>query len=215
MCWVIEMSLEYLKIGIKRISEIEVSDISKSGDKEVQNIISKSEEEYKEIYNRRISDKEDELQKIFENELAEYENEMKKRILKEKYNILEDIFVEVKNELNIFKKEKKSNYADVLKKYIVEGISKLKGENFIIIANREDKDIIIKSLDDIKKNYIENIKKELILNVSEDEAENIGGVIIYTNDMKSYYNNTFDAKLEILKRTKWSELLSKLFKEPT
>ncbi|KTW27434.1 hypothetical protein T552_02412 [Pneumocystis carinii B80] len=128
-------------------------------------------------------------------------NKSRLRLLKEKENILNEIFEEVKEVLFKFS-EDEERYQELLKVLILQGFLQLMETNVIVRGRASDHGLISKAIDDTIETF--KSKTNMDLNVTIDKeclpSDGYGGIIIFKADKNILVNNTFVERLELLKK---------------
>lgn len=180
------------------VREEVLKEIEEQVEREIQQILSEAEGTAKKILN----DAEEEANRIRQEEVRKRLSEERrqliharlesKRIVSEaRQEALDRVMEEVENRIKKLVNENRDKYREVMKRLLVEAISSLDGEKFLIHVNERDRDLVKRLISEIKR-----VTKRLVeLHVSERPVEMMGGVIVETADGKQIFNNTLDARL--------------------
>ncbi|EMR10971.1 hypothetical protein PNEG_00574 [Pneumocystis murina B123] len=128
-------------------------------------------------------------------------NTSRLRLLKEKEDILNEVFEEVKGIL--FKlSEDEERYQELLKVLILQGFLQLMETNVIVRGRASDHALIHKVIDDTIETFKNKTHMELNVTIDEEclPSDGYGGIIIFKADKNILVNNTFDERLELLKK---------------
>jgi V/A-type H+-transporting ATPase subunit E len=102
-----------------------------------------------------------------------------------------------------------SEYQEILKSMILEGMDEVGGSEFVVWANPRDQQVVQKVIDQISK------EKGVKLSRSSSRLSNsIGGVAVASGDGYVMFDNTYEARLERLKPALRKQI-AQLFTEDT
>ncbi|MBS7630357.1 hypothetical protein KEJ47_02080 [Candidatus Bathyarchaeota archaeon] len=102
-------------------------------------------------------------------------------------------------------RDTKIRYGEVLKKLLIEAISAIGGEEFIVSVNKRDYAFLKENLADIKEEMKEYVG-DVIIRLDAKTIDAIGGVIIRNPEETKIYYNTLDARLLKARRKTESEV---------
>jgi vacuolar-type H+-ATPase subunit E/Vma4 len=88
-----------------------------------------------------------------------------------------------------------AEYREFLSKLILEGITRIEGNRFIVEANSRDAVTIKKGLRTILERAAKIKNEKIDLQVKSSPTILLGGVIVSNAAMTQYYNNTLDARV--------------------
>jgi vacuolar-type H+-ATPase subunit E/Vma4 len=203
------VSIEALRAEIKKAAEEESKRILLEAEQKVKSIISEAEQRAKSIMEKRVQETIRKLEEKERVELAIARIDGKKKVLDIRSKYLEEVFKEAENRLNKIPIENRELYKKVLSDFIIEGIKNLGGSKFLIKINQRDHEIINDVIGMVKKKLHD---KKVEISVSSESLNDAGGVIIYTEDMRLYYTNTFESRLMKFKSENRSKVLEILLK---
>lgn len=195
--------------GLEAEKELLIQRIIEDAKKEAERIVKEAREKASE----RLEKMKKELREQIQSEVGEYikkaemeseriiksaisESRIRKTslVVEEKNKLLNEIFNEAFAEL---KKRVSENYEDVLKSLIVEGISTLGlSEAEILLPEDFDGNLNVR---DIEEDIREQSGKNVKLTLSADRIKNTG-ILIRSKDGKIALDNTFEGRLQRLKR---------------
>jgi len=204
------LSLEKLKQEILEDAEKTIKKILSNAEKEASKILAEAEKNAELIKNQR---REEVVKAMREKEravLSMAKIDGKKLLFSTQEELFEQVFKEAKNRLSKVKRD--SKYLKILIDYIKDGIKELESNNIILILNKKDKAFVKKYLNKI----VSEIKKDnanITLELSEESADIMGGVILQTSDGSKIYNNSFDARLNNVMDNYRNEIMNILFGE--
>ena len=205
------MSIETLKSDIRKMAGEKTKSIIDNANKEGKKILSEAEEKTKQIIDHRIQEINRKLAEREKIELAIARIEGRKRVMDIKSECLNNVFKETENRLKEISEKKQSYYENIIVNYIIEAVDKLEGEIFVIQANKKDSQIIDKIIDVVRKK-LKKSGRNVELKTSPQSIDIIGGVIVYTKDMKQYYVNTFESRLLKVKSESHGKIIEILLK---
>ena len=192
------MSMEDLKSEIYRLAEEEAKRIVDNAKEERKRILSQAEEKTKQVIDKKVQETNRKLVEKERIELALARIEARKKVLNIKFKYLDDVFKETENRLREVSDRKPSSYGDILVNYIVEAVNNLEGKKLLVQVNKRDQQIIDDVIDMAKKS-LKKSGKNVELKTAPLPIDTTGGVIVYTEDMKQYYVNTFESRLAKIK----------------
>ncbi|MGQ9780728.1 MAG: V-type ATP synthase subunit E [Nitrososphaeria archaeon] len=186
--------MEEFRSQLRRLAEEEAKRIIDDAEEESKRILKKADDEVKRAMERRLQETRIKLAEKERIELASARIEARRRVLSVKSKYLDQVFKEAENRLKEIPTQEPSIYQKVLVNYIMEALENLEGKEFMIQMNRQDQPLANKTLylaEDALKKSGKNVK----LKISPVPMDASGGVIVYTEDMRQYYVNTFESKL--------------------
>jgi vacuolar-type H+-ATPase subunit E/Vma4 len=192
------MSIESLKIEIRKKAEEESKHLIDTANEEGAGIINQAEEEAKRIIENKIKENDKKLTEKEKIELSLARIEGRRKILNVKSKYIADVFEEVEKRLRELPEKNPTRYRDALINYAVEAINNLDGEELFMKVNHNDQKIVNELTEKIK-NESKKSNEIVRLQISHEPINTIGGVIIYTEDKKQYYVNTFESRLTKIK----------------
>ncbi|MFQ5710498.1 MAG: V-type ATP synthase subunit E [Candidatus Geothermarchaeales archaeon] len=207
------MSLEGLKVGMRRATDESVNKISQEAQEEAKRIIAEAKKKAEAIREEKMRAKRAELEAEERAELAMTRMEWRRKILEVKAECLNQVFEEAEKRLrDVIKAEGKPKYNEILLDLAVEGAVKMRGKRFIILSNARDRETLRDGLKRIKKRVGEIKGEEVDIELGEEELKSMGGVMVYTSDMRQYYNNTLEARLLKSRERLKGEVFEMLFR---
>lgn len=204
------MSLEKLKQEILEEAESVIKEILEKADKEVERILTEAKRNAELIKQQRKDEILKELKEKERSALSMAKIDGRKLLLTTQEEIFEKVSDEVKNKLSKVRRDKR--YLQLLIKYIKEGIRELGTNKVILGLNNKDKQFIKKYMDQITKE-IERESGNVELIIGKDDFDIMGGVILYTVDGSKIFNNSFEARLNIVMDRYRNEIMNILFGE--
>jgi len=131
-------------------------------------------------------------------------------ILSEKERLINEVLDKVKSSLEALIYSKK--YVSILESMIVDAGTALGGGKLRVRLNRRDRTLPLK-FDVLARIIAEKIGKPTILELSEEEAEFIGGVVLETSDGRIMVESTFEAILQHRERQMRTKIAKILFED--
>jgi len=130
-------------------------------------------------------------------------NKTRLKVLGARQELLDSIFESAQQKLSDGAKDK-AKYQKTLKGLILEGFYALNEPQLQIRARKQDYDLVKKAITEAEQEYKKELGKEVKGTIHEEHplAEGLtGGVVIIGGDGKIDINNTFEARLELLKES--------------
>lgn len=202
------MSIEALRLEIRKAAEEEAKRILEDAEQKAKSILNDAEQKTKSIIEKKIQETMKKLEEREKVELAIARIDGRKKVLDIKSKYLEAVLKEAENRLNKLPLENPELYKNVLSNFIIEGIKNLEGTKFVIKITQRDRSIINDVISTVKSKFKENIE----ITVSPEPLNASGGVVVYTEDMKLYYINTFESRLMKFKSENRGQILDILLK---
>lgn len=185
---------ELLISEIKKQSRKEIEEINKQAEKERDDIIRKARKEAEKIKSELMGQAEQKCEDIKKKILSGVHLEIKKKNLENQDKLIYWFNTEIRKKLDEFRNT--DQYKEILKEWIIEGVTVINYENFIITVGEVEKKFINKKylqrvVDDIKDQQ----SKDLNCRIS-DEVLDEGGVIISDLEEKIRFDNSFSARMQ-------------------
>ncbi|QSL66581.1 hypothetical protein MERGE_000963 [Pneumocystis wakefieldiae] len=160
-------------------------------------IVSKETAKIDEFYKQKIKNSSI-AQQILKSNIV---NTSRLRLLKEKEIILNQVFQEAKEIL--FKlSQDEERYQEILKVLILQGFLQLMETDVIVRGRASDHVLIRKAIDDTIETFKSKTNMELNVTIDDEclPSDGYGGIIIFKTDKNILVNNTFDERLELLRK---------------
>lgn len=128
-------------------------------------------------------------------------NKSRLKVLGARQALLDDIFDAAASKLTAASKDK-GRYAKTLEGLLLEGFYAFNEPVLQVRARKADFDLVEKAIVEAAKEYKKETGSEIKATIDKDEAlpaESAGGVIVIGGNGKIDMNNTFEARLELLK----------------
>jgi V-type H+-transporting ATPase subunit E len=128
-------------------------------------------------------------------------NKTRLKVLGARQELLDQIFEEAQKQLSSGAKDK-GKYQKVLAGLILEGLFAMNEPEVQIRARKADNDVVKKAIADAEKEYKNKVGKEVKATIDEEDPlpeGSTGGVSIVGGSGKIEIDNTFEARLELLK----------------
>jgi len=179
------------------------SKIHEDGDKEIESILEKAKQTVDDIIARANRAGEEAAGKILKEAkekgemarkrlLSSVNLEVKRAKLKAREEIVQTVNERVGKALARYRKS--GDYASVLTGLVLEAVSALEGDSFVVRANREDIDLLESAVFPAVRGAAGG-RAIAKLEAKPFERPTSGGVQVGTPDGKVIYDNTFDARL--------------------
>lgn len=133
--------------------------------------------------------------------------EGRKTLMSAREEVLSSLYDEAKSRLEAIAegRDTKIRYREVLKKLLIEAISAIGGEEFIVSVNKRDYAFLKENLTDVKEEIREHVG-DVIIKLDDKTIDAIGGVIVRNPEETKTYYNTLDARLLKARRKIESEV---------
>ncbi|KAJ9161680.1 ATPase, V1/A1 complex, subunit E [Coniochaeta hoffmannii] len=142
-------------------------------------------------------------------------NKTRLKVLAARQELLDDIFEKAESRLAELSGAKdKKKYAETLKNLVLEGFYALNEPELVVRARKADYDLVRKAIEQASKEYKETLGKEVSATLDEEHpvAEgSAGGVWIVSGSGKIEIDNTFEARLQLLKENALPAVRKTLF----
>jgi V/A-type H+-transporting ATPase subunit E len=187
------MSLQNLKSSIEEIADQKKKALIEEAQKEAKRIIEEANLKAEHIKNETLKTKKQELLSEERSELAIEEVKWKRKILETKARTIEKIFMESENRFSQVVKGPK--YRRFLEDAIVEAAKNIQGIEFIIRINKRDRKIIQSNISNIDTKIRKIKRSKINIEISKDNLDSLGGVLLSNKSLTEYFNNTLEARL--------------------
>ncbi|KAK4208779.1 V-type proton ATPase subunit E [Rhypophila decipiens] len=140
-------------------------------------------------------------------------NQTRLKVLGARQELLDDIFEAAQQKLGDAAKDK-DKYQEILKNLILEGFYDMNEPTLQVRARKADYDLVKSAIEAASKEYKEKVDKDISAEIDESEplAEgSAGGVILVGTGGKIDINNTFEARLDILRTSALPAMRQALF----
>jgi len=140
-------------------------------------------------------------------------NKTRLRVLGARQALLDDIFAAAEKKLADAAKDA-GRYGEVLKGLVLEGFYAMNEPQLQVRARKADYDAVRKAIDAAAVEYKEKTGKEVAATIDEDNNVpdgSTGGVVIVGGNGKIDLNNTFEARLDLLKESALPAMREALF----
>jgi len=206
------MSVLELKSEIQRRAEEEASKILENARKEAEKLLAEANSKVEALREEKTKSLMRSLETEERAELAISRMDQKGEILKTKSQWAGRVFEEAGKRLAEMADKGGSDYRELLSKLILEGILKTKGNKFIAEVDSKDVDAIKKELKPILDRAAKIKNEKIELEIKALSADSMGGIILSTEDMTRYYNNTLEARLSGARQNLAGEIHKIMFK---
>ncbi|KAF2712561.1 vacuolar ATP synthase subunit E [Pleomassaria siparia CBS 279.74] len=129
-------------------------------------------------------------------------NKTRLRILNERQQLLDKLFLEAGEKLKDVTKDK-GKYQTLLKNLILEGAYALNEEKLQVRARKADYDVVKKAIEQAQSEYKSKIDKEVKFSIDESDPlpdGSAGGVTMSGTNGRIALNNTLEERLKLLEK---------------
>lgn len=183
---------------IERVVE-KRSDILREADRRAEKIIEAAEEKVNKIKadsEKRIHELAgSELKAVRDRIIGTTELEGRKILMLTRQEILSNVFEMARKRILDIAEGKEGEYGEILKKIILETVSAIGGDEFVISANERDLAYLNENIGGLER----ELKKELdtgTLTLDEDPVDIQGGVIVRNKDGTKTFYNSLEGRIE-------------------
>jgi vacuolar-type H+-ATPase subunit E/Vma4 len=189
------LSVLEIRTEIERKAEEETSRIIANAKQEAEKITVESNAKLEALRNEKTKTLTRALDTEQKAELAVSRMEQKGQLLRQKSEWANRVFEEARKRLVDISEKGGAEYREFLSKLILEGITRIEGNRFIVEANSRDAETIKKGLSTILERAAKIKNEKIDLQVKSSPTILLGGVIVSNAAMTQYYNNTLDARV--------------------
>ncbi|OIW31017.1 ATPase, V1/A1 complex, subunit E [Coniochaeta ligniaria NRRL 30616] len=141
-------------------------------------------------------------------------NKTRLKVLAARQELLDDIFEAAESRLADLSAKDKKKYGETLKNLVLEGFYLLGEPDLVVRARKADYDLVRTAIEDAAKEYKEALGDDISGTLDEEHpvAEgSAGGVWIVGGSGKIEIDNTFEARLQLLKENALPAVRKTLF----
>lgn len=189
------MSLLELRTEIERRTQEEVAKIIEDGSKEAQGIVAEAQAKAQSLRDERTKALARELDEQERAELATTRMDLKGKLLEFKSDWCRRVFEEAEKRISQIAKASGQEYRELLSKLTLEGIAKLRGNQFVVEVNAQDVEAVKKALKSIQEKAGKIKNKDVVLGLTTTSGVTMGGVVVTTEDKTQSYNNLLEARI--------------------
>jgi vacuolar-type H+-ATPase subunit E/Vma4 len=189
------LSLSRIRSEIDKKTEEEISRILENAKHESEGLIAQANARADTIRKERSSTLAKELEEEERSQLAILRMNLRGELLRLKQKWNSRVFEQAEERIEQLARKDGPEYRDLLRKLVLESITNLKGNKFIIEANSRDQEIIAGDLRIISERAMRTKKEQVQLQTRLMPKKGLSGVVVYTEDGSQQYDNTLDARL--------------------
>jgi vacuolar-type H+-ATPase subunit E/Vma4 len=206
------LSVLEIRTEIERKAEEEASRIIANAKQEAEKITAESNAKLEALRNEKTKTLTRALDTEQKAELAVSRMEQKGQLLQQKSEWANRVFEEARKRLVDISEKGGAEYREFLSKLILEGITRIEGNRFIVEANSRDAETIKKGLSAILERAAKIKNEKIDLQVKSSPTISLGGVIVSNGAMTQYYNNTLDARISQAEQNLSGDVYKIIFK---
>ena len=189
------MSLSAIKSEIDQKTEHEISKIVENAKHEAESLIAQANERAEAIRRERSKALEKEFDEEERSQLAILRMSLRGDMLRLKQKSSSLVVERAEERIKQLAEKDGPEYREVLRKLVLEGAARLKGNRFIVEANPRDQKMITEDLRIISEKATKTKKEQVHLQTRHTPKIGLGGVVVYAEDGTQQYDNTLDARL--------------------
>jgi len=189
------LSLLELKGEIGKKAQEDVAKIIESAKGEAEKIIAEANARAEAFRDQRTKALQRELDAQEKVELATSRMNQKGELLLLKSNWTNSVFQEAEKRISEIAENTGQEYEEFLIKLILEGITSLKGNKFVIEANSRDLKTIRKQLSTIIDRASKIKNQKVMFETAAISTATLGGLVVSKEDGTQSYNNALEARL--------------------
>jgi vacuolar-type H+-ATPase subunit E/Vma4 len=194
------LSLRELQTEIESKAEEEASRILETAKQEAQKIVAEASARAASLTEERTKALVRELDAQERAELAIARMDRKGELLRVRSGWAERVFEEVEKRIAEMAENGGRKYHELLRNLVLEGITQMNGDKFIVETNSRDKDAISDALRTIAERAGKIKNGKVVLQIGTLQTRTSGGVVVSTEDRVQYFNNTLEARLSAASR---------------
>jgi len=189
------LSLSAIKSEIDQKTEHEISKIVENAKHEAESLIAQANERAEAIRRERSKALEKEFDEEERSQLAILRMSLRGDMLRLKQKSSSLVVERAEERIKQLAEKDGPEYREVLRKLVLEGAARLKGNRFIVEANPRDQKMITEDLRIISEKATKTKKEQVHLQTRQTPKIGLGGVVVYAEDGTQQYDNTLDARL--------------------
>ncbi len=201
---------ELLKIileEIHRAAEEEAQRILREAEEEAQRIIEEAKQKAKELREEKIQRMLHERRAAVEREIAPKRLEIKRRYIREKYQLLFNVFDQVTSQAEE-KLKKSDDYNKFLEAALIRALKEIKSSDVVVHPAPREKGKVSAAL----KEALKKLGKRKVKAKIGDTIKSSGGVFVESTDGREYFNATLEAKKIEIRQRVLPEIATKMLK---
>ncbi|RLE82912.1 MAG: hypothetical protein DRJ51_00220 [Thermoprotei archaeon] len=195
-----ESFLKTLREELERDLENTIAEARKEGEKIIHQVFLEASKEASGLLDRRLREYREREQR----ERAYIEIEARKKLLEVREKIIEETLNEALKRLENLPRDEK--YERILEVLLVEGMEEIGGKEFRVYVNAKDKEIMEKVAKKVSK------ERGIKIEVAEEAARTVGGVIVENPEGNIRYYNTFETRLKKMRERIVKDVYKILFR---
>jgi vacuolar-type H+-ATPase subunit E/Vma4 len=125
--------------------------------------------------------------------------------------LVNEVFKRVAEELKRYVETK--GYRDILVRLIADAVNKVGLDEVSVMVNDRDHTFLSSNIKSIEKEVSNIVGRKISIRVSNNRLRILGGAVVTDIKGDIFYNNSFDAKLDMAREKLAPDVLEMLFKE--
>ncbi len=203
------MGIEELRKEILEEAGARIKEILSEAESEARKIVEDAEKRAGQILDSRRESILKSLREKERSELAIARIEGKRLINNKKWELVNEVFNIVAEELRKFRESKE--YEDILVKFIADAVKNLNVNEAVVSVNEDDYKTLKSKLKSFENKVSKLVGHDVSLRLSDKKLRIIGGVIVTDKDEMVIYNNSFDARIGAARDELAADVLNILF----
>lgn len=188
------MSGEALKQEIRRGAEEKAEQALTEAKSQAEQTVAQAESEAKRLLDARMEDAQRRLEQIERSEAAKARMECTRRLLVLQSRYVDQAFSGAESLLNSLPLSDPTRYRNVLTRLIAEAAEDLGGSSLVALVREADRKMVKDVLRDLEESPGTGGRHPKVT-ISDEPLKASGGVVLRTEDGRSYFVNTFESKL--------------------
>jgi len=194
------LSLQALQSEIEKKAQEEISSILATARGEAEKIVAEANAKAANLRDERTKALRVEIDANERAELAIARMDRKGDLLRVKSRWMTRVFEETEKRITKMAENGGREYDELLANLILEGISEMNGNKFIVETSPRDKEAISKVLGTVTERASKLKNAKVTLHLETLQTRTLGGAVVSTEDKVQYFNNTLEARLAVASR---------------
>jgi vacuolar-type H+-ATPase subunit E/Vma4 len=203
------MSGEALKREIRTEAEEKARKLLADAKESADKMIAEAEGRAREVLAQKLQESARNLDQLERAEEARSRMECSRSILTLQSRYFEEVFEEAEARLKSLPTKDPALYKSVLTNFMLEAAEGLEGAHLLAVVRDEDRTLVEGILKDFLKVRWKDGRK-VTFSLSDESLDAAGGMLLHTDDMRTYFVNTFESRLLKTKTEERAKVLDSL-----